>query len=237
MRRLTALGVAGVSLVAVAVLHASGGGPALYDGLCTPPQYKTLGANPPPPSVSMSFPASQLGQTQTLADNDTTPQAQIIIGAGTLVAAPGASEVTVAIAPVKPPAQVPGPIDGNVYDFTATSGGKPVVPAAAHPVTIALGSTSSSGPTLTLERFDGSRWTALKTFQSGCGSTYDAASPSLGLFALVAPGSGGSGAPASSGPSSLIVVVIVVVVLALVIVGIRASRSGRRGRGRGRGRR
>jgi hypothetical protein len=234
-RRILALGVAALALVGLALVRGAGGGPPLYDGLCLPPQYKTLGSNPPPPTASMVYTTDLLATTQELADNPSAPQAQIIIGAGTLAPAPGASTVTVTITPVKPPATHPdGSIDGNVYDFEAAAGGKPVQPAPSHPVTIVLGATASGGPTLTVEHFDGSRWTALKTFQSGCGSTYDAASPTLGLFVLVAqggsassPGAGGGSSTGSSGPSALVFIVGALVVLAVVIAAVRAGRRRR----------
>jgi hypothetical protein len=229
--RIRALCVAALSLVALALVRGAGGGPPLYDGLCLPPQYKTLGSNPPPPTVSAVYTTDMLASTQELADNQSAPQAQIIIGAGTFAPAPGASTVTVTITPIKPPAVRPGgSIDGNVYEFEATSGGKPVQPAPGHPVTIVLGSTATGGPTLTLEHFDGSRWTALKTFQSGCGSTFDAASPTLGLFALVAQGGSSSpgGSPTGgSGPSVLVFIAGALVVLALVIGAVRVVRRQR----------
>jgi hypothetical protein len=229
-RRIAALGIALLALGALAAGRATGGGPPLYDGLCVPPQYRLLGAGPPPPTASAVYTASQLAGTLELADNETTPQAQIIMGAGTLAPASGASTITLTITPVKPPAAHPGGrIDGNVYDFEATSGGQPVEAAPSHPVTVSLGSTTMGGPTLTLEHYDGKRWTALKTFPNGCGSTFDAASPSLGLFALVA--SGASSSPGSSsggsGPSALVFIVGALVVLALVIAAVRAGRQRR----------
>lgn len=231
MRRVLATVAAGVVSLAVLVAVRSAGSPPLYDGVCTPPQYKHLGGNPAPPSASQTLDAAGLGQTQSLADDQNAPQAQIIFAGNTFAAAPGATTVTLTITAVPAPSKRPdGTIDGNVYRFAATSAGQAVAVASTHPVTIALGSTSTGGPNLTLERFDGTTWSALKTFQSGCGTTYDAASATLGLFALVAQGtgSGGSGSSTGSAPILLIVVGVVVVLLAGAIL------LARRGRGRGR---
>ncbi len=226
-RRVGALFAAALSLAALAAVRGNGGGPPLYDGLCTPPNYALLGSNPEPSPTSSPYSATDLATTQELATPpQIAPQAQIILGSGTLSPAPGASAVTLTIAPVKPPAIKPdGAIDGNVYDFEATSGGKPVEAAADHPVTIALEATAAGGPALTIEHLEGNRWAPLKTFQSGCGSTFDAAAPSLGLFALVARGASTPGpAGGGSGPSILLIVVAVLVVLALVIAAARTTR-------------
>lgn len=237
-RRLGALGVAGLSLVALALVRGSGGGPPLYDGICTPPSYALLGTTPGPGSASKTYTGSDIGQVHELVTPESpTPQAQIITVSDTLTAAGGANSVTVTIAPVKPPAIQPdGSIDGNVYDFEATSGGKVVPAAPGHPVTIVLEATSAGGPSLTLEHFDGSHWTALKTFESGCGSTFEAAAPTFGLFALVAEGTpqapggspGGGGAPGGgSGPPVVIILGAVLVLLSLLIAGVRTGRRRR----------
>ncbi|HEY8676115.1 MAG TPA: hypothetical protein VIO13_09145 [Candidatus Dormibacteraeota bacterium] len=228
-----ALAATVLALLALAAVRGSGGGPPLYDGICLPPKYLMLGAQPGPPTKSQTYTAGDLGQSFELADNDSTPQAQIIVGAGSLAPAAGSSTVTVSITPVKTPATRPagGSIDGNVYSFDARSGGQAVALAAGHPATIVLGATSSGGSQLVLEHFDGTRWTALKTFQSGCGTTYEAASPTLGVFVLVTQGASTSTSPSSPGgggsPTILIVVVVVVLVLALIIGGVRVGRRRR----------
>ena len=218
------------------VLRATGGtGPPLYDGLCLPPQYLTLGASPGPGSASATYTAEQLGQTQELATSETTPQAQVIIGAGSFTAPTGAS-VTVTLQPVPAPAVKPadGTISGNVYQLAArTSTGQAVELVAGHAPTVVLQAPSSGGPELTLERFSGTGWSALRTIQSGCGTAYEAAAPTLGMFALVAAAgssaspSPGSGPVASGPPAVLIVIVVVLVVLAVLIA---ATRLGRRRR-------
>lgn len=228
-RRWAALAVAGLSLLALAAVRGGGGGPALYDGICLPPAYRLLGANPGPASASASYSATDLAQTQELATTEPTPQAQMIIAAGSLTAPAGAT-VTVTITPVAAPASKPpsGSLTGNAYRFSArASTGQSLELAAGHPATIVLEAPSMAGPQLTLERFDGSSWTPLKTFQSGCGDTEEAASPSLGVFALVGAGSGAAPAAGGGPPVAIIVVVVVIVVLALLTGAARLSRRRR----------
>ena len=50
--RVGALAAAALSLVAIAVVRGGGGGPPLYDGVCLPQAYVTLGGNPGPGSGS-----------------------------------------------------------------------------------------------------------------------------------------------------------------------------------------
>jgi hypothetical protein len=234
-RRWGALAGAALALIALAAVRGGGGGPPLYDGVCLPPHYLSFGASPAPPSASKTYSATDLAGTLEVADNDSTPQAQIIIGAGSLAVPSGIATATVSIAPVKPPAPKPsdGSIDGNVYSFTVAAGGHDLALAPGHPATVVLAATSSGGGQRVVEHFDGTRWSALgKTFQSGCGTTYEAASPNLGLFALVAQGATGSGsgaqAPGGGGPTVLIVIVVVVIVLVLVIVAARLARRRQR---------
>jgi hypothetical protein len=230
-KRRAALAVAALSLVALAAVRAGGGGPPLYDGICLPPHYLVLGGNPPAPSQVKTFSAADIASTFELADNDSSPQAQIIVGPGSLAAPPGASTATVSITPTKPPAVAPsnGTLEGNVYSFDVQSAGHPLALAAGHPATVVLEATSSGGSQPTVEHFDGTHWTALKTFTAGCGTTFEAASPSLGIFALVVQGSTGSPtSPGSGGPPvALLVVAVVIVALALAIGGTRLSRRRR----------
>jgi hypothetical protein len=244
MKRRGWLAAAALSLLALAAVRGSGGGPPLYDGLCTPPNYVLFGANPGPPSRSQTFTASDLAGTFELADNDNTPQAQIIVGAGSLAPAQGNSSATVSITPIKPPAVKPadGTIDGNVYDFEARSGNQTVPVLPNHLVTIVLTSTSTGGPQLAVEHFDGSRWSApAKSVQSGCGSTYQVNSSTLGMFALVTQGQASPSAPGTPGAGGisplLIIIVILVVIVGLLVVLIVTVRRGRQREKRGKRRR
>jgi hypothetical protein len=230
-RRVGALVAAAFALLALAAVRGSGGGPPLYDGICLPPHYLLLGGNPAPPVRTKAYSAADIAATFEVADSDTNPQAQIIVGLGSLTPPPGATTATVTIAPVAPPPVKPpgGTIDGNVYSFEVQSGGHQLALAAGHPATVVLEAPSSGGSQPTLEHFDGTSWTALKTFTAGCGTTYEAASPGLGLFALVTQtGSAGTGSPSAGGGFPTIVVVVVVAVLALTIVAARVSRQRRR---------
>lgn len=235
MRQRTAFVGAIACLGLLAAVRGGGGGPPLYDGVCLPPQYTMLGANPPPPSLSSTLSAGVLASTFERADNDTSPQAQIIVAAGSLLAPPGAASATLTITPVKPPAVKPadGAIDGNVYDFEVTAGGRQLQVAANHLVTIVLTATASGGAQRQVEHFDGARWTAAaKTVQSGCGTTYQANATTLGVFALVVQGGSGpsNGGGGGGGSPTVIVIVVVVVVLAAGIGAVRVSRQrGRRG--------
>jgi len=230
-RRVGALVAAAFALLALAAVRGGGGGPPLYDGICLPPHYLLLGGNPAPPARTKTYSAADIAATFEVADNDTSPQAQIIVGLGSLTPPPGATTATVTISPVSPPSVKPtgGTIDGNVYSFEVQSGGHQLTLAAGHPATVVLEAPSMGSAQPTLEHFDGTKWTALKTFTAGCGTTYEAASPTLGMFALVSQaGSTGTGSPSAGGGFPIVIVVVVVAVLALTIVAARVSRQRRR---------
>jgi hypothetical protein len=221
-----ALGGMLLSLLALAAVRGSGGGPPLYDGVCAQPKYVTLGAKPPPPSLSDTLSADTLSSTFERSDQDTAPQAQIIVAAGSLAAPPAASAATLTIIPVNPPGVEPtdGSIDGNVYDFEVTSDGKRLHVIPGHVVTIGLSAATFGGAGRKVEHFDGTTWSApSKTVTDGCGITYDANSTTLGLFALVVPV--GSSLPGSGGAATaLIVIALVLFVLAAVLLLVRTSR-------------
>ncbi len=205
MRRRTALAGAALSLAALALAHGIGdGGRPVYDGVCLPPTYVKLGANPPPSSLTKTVGVDVVTSTFEFADNDNSPQAQIIGAAGAVAPPPGASTATVTITPLKPPAATPadGGIDGNVYDFEVTAGGQRLGVQPNHLVTIVLTATAIGGAQREVEHYDGTRWSPVaKTVASGCGSTYQANSTSLGIFALVAQGTGSSSNGSGESPS------------------------------------
>ncbi len=227
-----ALAAAALSLVAIAVVRGGGGGPPLYDGVCLPQAYVTLGGNPGPGSGSMTKSSDQTVEVPT--NDQPSPQAQVIVGGGSF-AVPASTQITYTIKPVPAPAVKPpdGAIDGNAYEFTATGpGGQALTLLAGHPATIVLRATAAGGPTLVVEHFDGRQWSALTTVQSGCGDTEEAAAPALGVFALVAKGAtagpGGTVSPSpggGSGPPILIIVLVVVAILGLLAGVARVSRS------------
>lgn len=206
-----AMGASAVALVLVwRLLPASS--PPLYDGVCIADPYRHLGGSPAPTSASSSYPGSQFPTAEVLT-TETPAQAQILMMAGTFSAA---SPVTVAIQPVAPPAPPPaGKVqDGNAYQITATAGGQRLQPSSQDPATIVLRGSGASG-SLVLYVNAGSGWQALKTFNLGCGFTFEAVSPKLGYFALFRT-AGSSGTPSSGG--GFPVGVVVAIVGALVII-------------------
>ncbi|MBJ7608992.1 MAG: hypothetical protein JF887_06130 [Candidatus Dormibacteraeota bacterium] len=235
-RRRAAIGVALVALAVLAAVHGAGGNaPSVYDGLCLPAQYLALSGSPSPGSASMTYTADDLAQTKELVTSESVPQAQLIIAAGSFTV-PAGTTVTVTIAAVAAPSVKPanGSIVGNVYQFLArASNGQVLALLPGHPATVTLEAPSAGGPQVTLERYEPSSWTALKTFQSGCGNTDSAASPSLGLFALIAQGSAATTPPpggSGGGSGSLIVLAVVAVAAVVVAAGIATTRSRRRRR-------
>lgn len=232
--RRVAVAVALLSLLGLLAVRAGVGGPPLYDGVCLPHHYLKLGGTPPPSSASKAIPVSTDFPITQLATPDL--QAQLILASSSF-AVPAGSTVTVTIAPVPPPSVTPdGPIDGNVYDFSATGpGGQPLSLSPGHPATVVLQATAAGGPALVVEHFDGAHWTALRSFQSGCGDTEEAASPTLGMFALVAkgatvtPGVGsGGGTGGGGGGSPALVILVAVLGLAIVVAAVAVASRRRR---------
>jgi hypothetical protein len=213
MRRLAgaALAAAAVAGLGIAWRASQAPPPPLYDGVCLSASYRLLGHSPEPLSASKSYPAQAAGRFPTdevTTDGSLTPdnpryenpaQAQILVMSGTFVSS---SPFSIAITPVRAPAAPPAgqAIDGNVYRITATTAsGAELQPQPQEPATILLRATSSNPPK-TMYRYAGGRWTALKTFNAGCGDTFEAVSPTLGDFALLAaastaPPSGNNGVP------------------------------------------
>ncbi len=161
------------------------------------------------------------------------PQAQIIIGTGTFAPASRSSAVTLTITAMPPRRCVPPGHRRQRLRHRGDLQRQDGAGGAGPPCHDRAGLDGDRRPSLTLEHLTGGRWTALKTFQSGCGSTFDAASPSLGLFALVAQGAAGpanAGGTTSSGGSEapvLIAVVVALLLLAGMLAAVRASRRHR----------
>lgn len=219
-----AIGASAVALVLVwRLLPASS--PPLYDGVCIADPYRQLGGNPAPTSASSSFSGSQFPTAEVLT-TETPAQAQVLMMAGSFSAA---SPVTVTIQPVAPPAPPPSgrTQDGNAYRITATSGGQQLQPNSQDPATIVLRGSGASG-TLVLYVNSGSGWQPLRTFNLGCGFTFEAVSPKLGYFALFRT-AGSSGTTANGGfPVGVVVAVLGVVVVAATLVLARFAAGRRR---------
>ena len=217
-----AIGASAVALVLVwRLLPASS--PPLYDGVCIADPYRHLGGTPAPSSASSSYSGSQFPTAEVLT-SETPAQAQILMMQGTF-SAPAA--ITVAITPVAPPAPPPDGMaqDGNAYQIAATAGDQRLQPNSQDPVTIVLRGSGASG-SLVLYVNSGNGWQALKTFNLGCGFTFEAVSPKLGYFALFR--TAGSSATTSSGgfPVGIVVAVLgaLVVVATLVLARLAAGR-------------
>ena len=219
-----AIGASAIALVLVwRLLPASS--PPIYDGVCIADPYRHLGGTPAPSSASSSYSGSNFPTAEVLT-NETPAQAQILMMQGTFSAP---SSITVAITPVASPASPPGGKveDGNVYQITATSAGQQVQPNSQDPATIVLRGSGASG-SLVLYVDSGSGWQPLKTFNLGCGFTFEAVSPKLGYFALFRT-AGSSGTTSSGGfPIGIVVGIIgaLVVVATLALARIAAGRRG-----------
>jgi hypothetical protein len=199
--------------------------PPLYDGVCIADPYRHLDGNPPPASASQAYSGSQFPTAEVLT-TETPAQAQILMQAGTFSAP---APVTVSISPVSPPGPPPDgkAQDGNAYRITASAGGQALQPASGDPVTIVLrGSGASSSLVLSVNAGNG--WQALKTFNLGCGFTFEAVAPKLGYFALfrTAGGSSGGGAPGGGFPVGIVVAILgaVVVVATIALARLAAGR-------------
>jgi hypothetical protein len=193
------------------------GSPPIYDGQCIANPYETLGGSPAPGTATKTYAKAATFPPAEVFTNETPPQAQILMEAGTF---DSSTSVTLSITPVPPPSAKPpnGTIEGNVYRITAVnaSGAELQPLSPSNPVYIILRALASF-PAPTIERFNGISWTRLATFNSGCGNTFEGTSTQMGDFAAVRPGSGG-GAPAPSGGGIPIAAIIGGLVLLLIIV-------------------
>jgi hypothetical protein len=222
-----------VVLVAVAGLAAvwrvlPAGSPPIYDGNCIADPYRLLGGSPAPQPATKVFPADGTFPTSEVFTAETPPQAQILIQAGTF---DNGTALTISITPVPPPAAKPhdGVIEGNVYKFVAlTPTGSELEPRAGTPVTIVLRATRSV-PAPVIDRFNGTTWIPIATFNSGCGNTFEVSSTQLGEFAAMGPG---GGAPQRAGSGGGIPVAAIVggfaALLLVVVVALFSLDRGRR---------
>lgn len=189
--------------------------PPLYDGLCVPDPYRLLGHTPAPSSATQTFPGTNFPAAEVLT-SESPSQAQILMQAGTFSAP---STITVTVTPEAPPAPPPPGMtqDGNAYRIVATAAGQSLQPGSQTPVTVVLRGAGGSSA-LTLAVHNGSGWRQLRTFNVGCGFTFEAVSPSMGDFALFRPSSGGSGGSSSGGfPVAAIVAILALLVVAATL--------------------
>ena len=205
----------GLVVVAAAALAAAwglspAGSPPVYDGLCLSSPYRYLhppaGVTAPAPDpVTRRLPVAggDIQTTEITTDEPNQPQAQLIIASGTLRIPAGATEVQISITPVEPPSAAPadGAIDGNIYDFAATSDAGPVTPTGSTKATILLIGTSTTSAREVLEHFDGRSWRQVPTVTIGCAGSYATSTTEFGDYAVVALGAQPS-APSPSPPAA-----------------------------------
>lgn len=203
--------------------------PPLYDGVCIADPYRLLGSSPPPSSATKTFPPGEFPTSEVITD-ESPAQAQLLLMMDTF--GTPATSVTVSITPVRLPAPPPSgwTLDGNAYRMVAVDpSGKMLQPNPQDPVTVVLRGTGATAA-LTMYVDDGSGWKPLKTFNAGCGYSFEAVSTTLGTFALFAQGSGqnGGGQPQQGGgfPVAALAGVLVVVIIVAVIGLARLSARG-----------
>ena len=204
--------------------------PPIYDGLpLGSPPYRYLVPPPnraptaPPTRVTKTFPITGTPYGFQLQTLEPDPQASALIPLASLSLPPGASRITVSLAPVLPsePAPPGTVLDGNVYHISLEAEGQPVPLRPGRTVRVTLRHTGSPGrPTLAVLQSRG--WKRLPSVEEAVGtSTGD--TPDLGdLVLLVSIGSkGGLGGPLVSA----FVVAGVLGVMAVVLIVLRRRRT------------
>lgn len=191
-----ALLLAGAVVVLLARLAGAPGTPPLYDSFSQPDPYRYLhppaGARGHPDAASTSVPytgADPGPLTLATGPDENPPQAQLLLGAGSLEIPAGTRSITLSITPVESPAARPpnGVVLGNTYRFRAvTDGGAALSLAAGHPATLVLRGPTGSGQA-TIDRFDTRAWAPITTSPIAGPNIFAANSAQLGDFALVAP--------------------------------------------------
>jgi len=175
--------------------------PPLYDGpqivapylyYCIPPGYHQTREVQP---KAQTLPLADVGQGLFVStDEAPVAQVQVLIGANSLSLPAGATDVTLTITPITPPARLPpdGALNGNVYTIAVTSGGKPASIVAGQMYTVVLRGEAGK-PTSAVEQFDGSAWHHGSAEQPvGQADIYGANFSSFATFALVTPGAPGT---------------------------------------------
>jgi len=252
---------AGAALIALAWVLMPAPSPPLYDGLSGPAEaYRYLNppagsqSTPPPSSANTTLAVSGGSNAAGfLSTSEQPPQAQFLVGQGSLQVPAGSTSVTITVKPVAPPAPIPatdGRLDGNVYEVSISAdkpGPVTVRPGATQPTVVLRGPPGSSGAVIERSTAAAPSWRALHTVPIG-GQTPDivaANTDQLGWFAMVlgtssasstSSGPGGSGGGGGGGFPIVAVVAPLAALLLLgaVIVPIRLSRA-RAAQGAGRG--
>jgi hypothetical protein len=207
------------------------GSPPIYDGQCIADPYVMLGGSPAPKSATTTFPKAASFPPEQVLTGETPSQALILMESGTF---DNSTAVTVSVTPVPAPAVKPpnGTVEGNVYRFSAVNAsGTELEPMPSVPVYIILRALSSF-PAPLIDRFNGTTWTPLSTFNAGCGNTFEATSSQLGEFAAVKPGGKGTTPAASGGGVPAAAIVAGLVVLLIIVVAMLFTLDRRRGAAR-----
>ncbi len=217
----------GWAVVAVSVIALSlvwrflpAGSPPIYDGQCIADPYVTLADSPPAKGASTTYPKASTFPAAGVNTTEIPPQAGILVEAGTFV---NSTSVTVTITPVPTPAVKPanGRIQGNVYRYSVVdASGVELQPVSASLAVYILLRGLTSVPAPTIDRFNGTSWTPLPTYNAGCGNTFEAMSAQMGEFATVETGSTGTAPPASGGgiPGLAIIGALALLLIIAVVV-------------------
>lgn len=217
-----ALGSSGLALVLIWRLLPSAS-PPIYDGVCYADPYRYIGGSPPPTAASTSYSGSEFPAAE-VQTGEYTPQAQILMMAGTFTAS---SAVTVSITPVAAPLHPPsGKVqDGNAYHIIATAGAAELQPASGDPATVLLRETGANS-SVAMYVYSGNRWQELTTFVT-CVNTLEAVSPKLGYFALFGTAGSSRATPSGGFPAGIVVGVLGALVV-VATLGLARLAAGRR---------
>jgi hypothetical protein len=203
-RRLRGIGalVSGLILAFLVQLAVPVGVP-LYDGVLVPDAYRYLQPTgdqlgDPPSAVKTVDVAGGTSPAFIVATAENVPQAQLVVQMGAFQLPPGASQITVSITPVAPPAQpAEGSIAGNVYRFAINdqSGTPLAIKQCDNCRTMVLRAPPevSDG---SIGVYRSGAWSSVTTFHAGIASMYQADLGGAGDYAVIAgPGAtpGGSG--------------------------------------------
>ena len=232
------------STVALLLVHlAWRSTPAVYDGLCINTPYQWLHPGPgqagPAQGASKNVDVTGGQPSSLLLTNEPTPQAQLVLQQDSLDIPAGTTTITESITPVDPPQNLPsdGILDTNVYQITATAGGKELPIKPGGQVTVVLIATGATEPVRHVEVFDGKTWTKLPTDNAGgCAAAFVTDPTTWGEFAVFEqrPSLGAPAGPVTNNsggiPPLAIVVLIIFACVGAVVVLMLALRRGRSSR-------
>ncbi len=207
--------------------------PPIYDGLCTPvPHYHyfeppagiTVNEKPHPAAKDVPFdkgvqPVTILLTDEAAGDASTQPQAELILGENSVAYPAGTTSIHLSITAVPAPKVGPtdGTIDGNVYHFAVTAGGKEL--ALKDLVTVSLQLTPvPSSPKRVVEQFVDGTWVPLETEAIAC-VLWATSAKTLGDFALVVPGTPAKPPVTPPAPDDSNALGIILAVVAVVVLG------------------